>query len=168
MSSVLAEILEANRQYSATFSLEGLKAHANRGLGLLTCIDTRIDPLQILGLKPGDAKIFRNAGARVTPDALRSLSIASHLLNVDHILVIAHTHCAMAGSNDELRARMLAQKHHASSIRDLELMACEGDPYGALAGDVVLLRESGLLAPGTSVTALKYDVDTGLLQQLDY
>jgi hypothetical protein len=43
------------------------------------------------GLEPGDAKILRNAGARVTDDVLRTLVLASYLLGVDRAMVIAHT-----------------------------------------------------------------------------
>ena len=71
----------------------------------------------MLGLVPGDAKIIRNAGARVTDDALRSLILAVNLLDVDRICVVQHTDCAMAGStDDELRARIGADD-------DLELLA---------------------------------------------
>ena len=37
-------------------------------------MDSRIEPLPMLGLEPGDAKILRNAGARVTDDVLRTLA----------------------------------------------------------------------------------------------
>ncbi len=70
-------------------------------------MDTRIEPLPALGLRPGDAKILRNAGGRVTPDVLRSLWLATRLLGVHHVLVMHHTGCAMAGTTDaELRERL--------------------------------------------------------------
>ena len=57
----------------------------------------------MLGLRPGDAKILRNAGARVTDDVLRTLVLASYLLGVDRAMVIAHTDCRMAtGSEDDV------------------------------------------------------------------
>ncbi|HYN37353.1 MAG TPA: carbonic anhydrase, partial [Actinomycetota bacterium] len=59
------DLIEANRSYSAAFQLGGLAARAARGLAIVTCIDSRIEPLDMLGLKPGDAKVLRNAGARV-------------------------------------------------------------------------------------------------------
>ena len=77
---------------------------------VITCIDSRIDPLAMLGLKAGDAKIIRNAGARVTSDALRSLVLAVNLLGVDRVCVVQHTNCAMADSSDEeIRARIEAR-----------------------------------------------------------
>lgn len=63
-------------------------------------MDSRIDPLAMLGLAPGDAKILRNAGARVTEDVLRTLVLATYLLGVDRVMVVAHTGCRMAGSTE--------------------------------------------------------------------
>ena len=49
---------------------------------MVTCMDSRIAPLQMVGLAPGDAKIFRNPGGRVTPQALEALVLGVHLLGV--------------------------------------------------------------------------------------
>ena len=77
------------------------------GSPIVTCMDSRIDPLRMLGLTPGDAKIFRNPGGRVTPQALEALVLGVHLLQVERILVIPHTRCAMASATlDELRERV--------------------------------------------------------------
>ena len=89
------DVLESNRRYAHTFDLAGIDPHAARGLGVLTCIDSRIEPLTMLGLRAGDAKIFRNAGARVTDDVIRSMIAAVHLLNVHRVAVVQHTNCAM-------------------------------------------------------------------------
>src|SRR5687768_11737656 len=68
-------------------------------------MDSRIEPLAMLGLAPGDAKILRNAGARVTDDVLRTLVLASYLLGVDRAMVVAHTKCRMAsGTEDDVHA----------------------------------------------------------------
>ena len=65
----------------------------------------------MLGLRAGDAKIIRNAGARVTDDALRSLVLAANLLGVTRVCVVQHTDCAMVGTtDDELRARIGAMR----------------------------------------------------------
>ncbi len=92
---VLADVLAANEAYAQEFRLEGLAPRAAMGLAVLTCMDSRIEPLRMLGLEPGDAKILRNAGARVTDDVLRTLVLASYLLGVDRAMVVAHTKCRM-------------------------------------------------------------------------
>src|SRR6185369_1133821 len=103
------DLLAANRRYRDEFHDSGVAGIAAKGLAVLTCIDSRIDPLAMLGLAPGDAKIIRNAGARVTPDSLRSLVLAVNLLGVKRICVVQHTDCAMARkSDDEIRAAISA------------------------------------------------------------
>ena len=77
------DLLDANRRYQSEFHDSGVPGKAAKGLAVLTCIDSRIDPLAMLGLKAGDAKILRNAGARVTDDALRSLVLAANFLFAD-------------------------------------------------------------------------------------
>ncbi len=165
MSDAFADILDANRAWASNFELAGLPAPAAKGLAVLTCIDSRIKPLAMLGLEPGDAKIVRNAGARVTDDALRSLVLATNLLAVRRIMVIAHTDCAMAhGDNDHLR-EALSAAHPTANFAGFTPRA-RSDQLTALAEDVARLRASDLVAPGVEVGGFLYDVDTGLLSEI--
>lgn len=101
------DLIEANRAFADTFDLGGFDGKAHAGIALVTCMDSRIDPLRMLGLEHGDAKIFRNPGGRVTPQALEALVLGVHLLNVQRILVVPHTRCAMASASEaELRVRV--------------------------------------------------------------
>src|SRR5581483_8358356 len=95
------DLLEANRRYASTFGLQNVTSPAAKELALVTCMDSRLDPLSILGLSPGDAKVLRNGGGRVTEDVLRSLVLATHFLDVRRIAVMQHTKCALAGRDDE-------------------------------------------------------------------
>ena len=101
-------MLAENDRYARGFRLAGLPARANKGLAVITCMDSRIEPLTMLGLRAGDAKILRNAGARVTDDVLRTLVLASYLLGVDRAMVVAHTKCRMAaGSKADVHAAIV-------------------------------------------------------------
>jgi carbonic anhydrase len=101
------DLLRANRTYAEAFDLGGFDGVAHAGIAIVTCMDSRIDPLRMVGLEPGDAKIFRNPGGRVTNQALEALVLGVHLLNVQRVLVVPHTRCAMASSTlAELRARV--------------------------------------------------------------
>ena len=105
------DVIDANRHYQTEFHDPDLPGRAAKGLAVLTCIDSRIDPLAMLGLHAGDAKIIRNAGGRATDDALRSLVLAANLLGVTRVCVVQHTDCAMVGSTeDEMRARVEAAR----------------------------------------------------------
>ncbi len=159
------DLLEANRRYQAQFHDPGVAGKAAKGLAVLTCIDTRIDPLAMLGLVPGDAKIIRNAGARVTPDALRSLVLAANLLNVSRVCVVQHTNCAMVGSTDEeLRARI-------GSLRGVDASGWEFlttmDQLATLRGDLDLIRACPLLPAELVVGGFIFDVHTGGLHPIE-
>ena len=98
MTGACDDLITANRQFAEKFTLSGFDGVAHASVAIVTCMDSRIDPLGMLELKPGDAKIFRNPGGRVTGQALEALVLGVHLLNVRRILVIPHTRCAMASS----------------------------------------------------------------------
>jgi carbonic anhydrase len=157
-----ADVLAANAAYARSFSHKGLQARAAQGLAVLTCIDSRIEPLAMLGLDPGDAKILRNAGARVTNDVLRTLALASHLLGVGRVMLIAHTDCRMTGREDELHAAV--RDAGGPDTRDLDFLAA-ANQEATVRADVELLRSSPYLTH-VRVGGFRYDVETGRLTEL--
>jgi carbonic anhydrase len=158
-----ADVLAANESYADGFRLAGLEPHAARGLAVLTCMDSRIEPLAMLGLRPGDAKILRNAGARVTDDVLRTLVLASSLLGVDRAMVIGHTKCRMAaGDEDEVHAAV--SDAGGPDTRSLAFLVTD-DQEATILDDVQRIRSWPYLA-GLHVGGFLYDVDTGRLRQL--
>jgi carbonic anhydrase len=158
------DLFEANRAYASRFDLAGIAAPAAKGFGLVTCMDSRIEPLAMLGLGPGDAKILRNAGARVTTDVLRSLILATRFLGVRRIAIMQHTACAMATLDDDSIKSDLAEEG-VGRADGWEFLTM-ADPDSALREDVDRVRSCELLAPGVKVEGWRYDVDTGLIAQL--
>lgn len=157
-----ADVLAANQAYAAGFQLAELEARAAKGLGVLTCMDSRIDPLAMLGLAPGDAKILRNAGARVTDDVLRTLVLASYLLDVDRVMVVAHTGCRMGGKEEDVHAAIRAAG--GPDTRSISFLTAE-DQEGALRADVQRVRSWPYLG-NVSVGGFMYDLNTGRLRQV--
>ncbi len=153
----------ANESYAGGFRLAGLEPHAARGLAVLTCMDSRIEPLALLGLRPGDAKILRNAGARVTDDVLRTLVLASHLLGVDRAMVIAHTKCRMA-AGDEEEVHAAVSQAGGPDTRSLAFLVTD-DQEATVRSDVQRIRSWPYLA-GLRVGGFLYDVDSGRLRRL--
>jgi carbonic anhydrase len=156
---VFDDILAANRSFAEGFDRAGLAPRAARQFALVTCMDTRVAPLEILGLQPGDAKILRNAGGRVTPDVLRSLILATWLLDVRRIAVMQHTRCALASRTDSDVIGDLTRAG-ADDAASWEFLAMP-DPDDSLRQDVASVRACPLLAPDVEVTGWRYDVDTG-------
>jgi carbonic anhydrase len=165
MPGMFDDLLAANVRYTDDFQLAGLEPKAARGLAVLTCIDSRIEPLTMLGLAPGDAKILRNAGARVTQDVLRTLVLAVALLGVDRIAIVHHTNCRMVGvTDDELRAALTAETGVDAS--DWEFYAVPDQPT-VVATDLAKVRDCPLLPDGLPVAGFLYDVGTGRLALID-
>ncbi len=158
-----ADVLVANEAYADGFGLAGLPARAARGLAVLTCIDSRIEPLAMLGLAPGDAKILRNAGARVTDDVLRTLVLASYLLGVGRVMVVAHTKCRMAAGGEEDVHEAVAAAG-GPDTRSLAFLVTD-DQETTLRADVQRVRSWPYLAH-LSVGGFLYDVDTGRIGRL--
>ena len=158
------DVRVANEAYAATFALAGLEPTAARGLAVVTCMDSRIEPLAALGLGPGDAKILRNAGARVTKDVLRTLVLAVALLGVDRILVMPHTRCRMAGQ-DETEVHDEIERRTGLDTRSLEFSTVM-DQQAALQTDLQRIRSWPWIPSGVAVGGTIYDVDTGHLGPL--
>lgn len=154
------DVFSANAEYVANFHLKGLQPIAQRGLALVTCMDSRIEPLDMLGLKPGDAKILRNAGARVTDDTLRTLVLAVYLLGVERVLVLPHTCCKMASVESDDVVHDVIEEQHGVDTRSLEFHT-DNNQLGALRHDLERIRHHPLLPKGLPVTGAIYDVDTG-------
>ena len=164
MSAMFDDLLTANHHYVEEFSLAGMAPRAAREFALVTCMDTRIEPLSMLGLVPGDAKIMRNAGGRVTPDVLRSLSLAVQYLGVRRIAVMQHTGCAMVSLTEEqIRSDLAAAGRQVD--RSWEFLAMP-DPDLALRGDVDLVRGCELIPSETAVEGWRYDVETGAITRI--
>jgi carbonic anhydrase len=161
--SLFADVLAANETYAADFSLAGLEGTAAKGLAVLTCMDSRIEPLEMLGLAPGDAKLLRNAGARVTDDVLRTLVLASHLLGVDRVMVVAHTKCRMAGGTEE-DVHAAISDAGGPDTRSLSFLTTT-DQHASLRADVQRIRSWPYLG-GLSVGGFVYDVDTGRVNRV--
>ncbi|MCW2544865.1 MAG: carbonic anhydrase [Frankiales bacterium] len=158
------DLLQANADFASSFVDDGLPGQAAAGLAIVTCMDSRIEPLRMLGLARGDAKILRNAGGRVTEDVLRTLVLATHLLGVTRILVVEHTECKMASATEE---QVHAQIKDASGIdsRSLDFQLMD-DQLASLTKDVQRVRSSPYLPAGVEVGGFLYDVRSGLLREV--
>lgn len=160
-----ADVMAANAAAAEHHTKPAPTGVARLGLAVVTCIDSRIDPLRMFGLQPGDAKFLRNAGARVTADVERSLAAATAVLGVERVAVVAHTDCKMA-SVDELE---VASAVAEASGAPLEVAAAidylsVADQEASVRSDVERLRACPLLRKGTVVAGFVLDLGTGLLR----
>lgn len=160
-----ADVLSANVAYAEHYRPPRVSGVAAEHLAVVTCMDSRIDPLRVLGMQAGDVKILRNAGARVTEDVIRTLMLATHLLGVTRILVMPHTDCKMA-SGEEAEIHRAIAEHSGIDSRSLEFRTVT-DQVSALVTDVVRLRAFPLFPDGIVIGGAVLDVSTGLLLPME-
>jgi carbonic anhydrase len=158
-----SDLIAANKTFAENFALGDFDGVAHAGVAIVTCMDSRIDPLRMLGLHHGDAKIFRNPGGRVTSAALEALVLGVHLLGVERILIVPHTKCAMATNTEaDLRVKVGRSMGVDASWQQFHVIS---DQIAALQEDVQKVRSHPLIPDTIAVGGFLYYVDTGLIDQ---
>src|SRR6202042_2656750 len=99
--STTDELLANAEAYAASFDQGDLPLPPARKIAVLACMDARLNPYGLLGLKEGDAHVIRNAGGVITADEIRSLAISQRLLGTEEIILIHHTDCGMLTFTDD-------------------------------------------------------------------
>jgi carbonic anhydrase len=180
MSKTLEEVLAANATYASTFGDKGkLTIPPARKFAILTCMDARIDPAKLAGLREGDAHVIRNAGGRASDDALRSLVISYKLLGTREWFVIHHTNCGMELFSDDVIGDLLAASLKTASY-DGKQWKDGGQGGGSKAGqyvkwltikntnqsvvdDVERIRRSPLVPSDIAIYGFVFAVESGRL-----
>lgn len=129
---------------------------------ILTCMDARIDPSLIFGLRPGEVHILRNAGAHATPDVLRSLAVSQALLGTTQVLVLAHTQCGLLGQTEE---QVAAAVERASGHRPDRRLGAFANLDSAVNESVEAIRACEFLAHRDLVRGYILDVADGSVHQ---
>lgn len=158
------DLLAKNADYAATFTDGNFDGVARAGVGIVTCMDSRIEPLAMLGLHLGDAKILRSPGGRVTTSVLNGCVLGVQLLQVDRIMIIPHTRCAMAsGTDQDIRKKM---RDNNGVIASWMSFGASPDQMIRVHEDVEMVRSHPLIDGRAEIGGFMYDVDTGRLEQI--
>lgn len=171
----LPQILEANKEYAATYGAKAeLGANPERKMAVIACMDSRVDPAKALGLTEGDSHVIRNAGGRVSDDAIRSALASALTMGSKEIHVMPHTSCGMSYLNNDLVGEKalatlvkagveedVAKKTLEANPRDWMFIDHEEDTLLADVQKFVDLREKGLLPKDVAIYGHSYDVHTG-------
>jgi carbonic anhydrase len=163
--NIFDELMEHNKGYAKRFDLGHLQTPPVKKLVILTCMDSRMDLEQLLGLRVGDAHMIRNAGGIATDDAIRSLILSTHLLGTRAIAVIQHTQCGlMSITDEEFRWRLSTETGRDAS--HLKFHAFRDIDHN-IADQVLRIREHPFLPKRIQVRGYAYDVTTGALREVD-
>ena len=173
-------ILALNREYVASKAYEKhlTDKFPDKKLAVLSCMDTRLSVLlqDALGLKNGDAKVIKNAGAVIpTPwdSAMRSLIVAVYELGVTEIMVVAHTTCgachmSFAHFKDEMLHRGIPSSALDRTDIDLDTWL-EGfhDTEKSVRNTVATILNHPLIPSDVTVRGFIIDSASGELVEVD-
>ena len=181
--SVLNEVLTANKKYAESFGEKGkLALPPARQFAILTCMDARLDPAKYAGLSEGDAHVIRNAGARASDDAIRSLVISYKLLGTKEWFVIHHSNCGMEFFTDEIMRDLLAKSLETAALGDQGFYDAGKGPGSTEAAyidwltikdknksvveDVARIRNHPLVPKNIPIYGYIYEVESGRLVEV--
>ncbi|KAM5352758.1 hypothetical protein ACJ41O_005480 [Fusarium nematophilum] len=163
LPSVAPDFEAANQKYAATFNEAHLPSPPRRKVAVVACMDSRLDPAQVLGLDLGDAHVIRNAGGRAV-EALRSILISQQMLGTREIIVMHHTGCGMQSFSDQ-EFRSKVRKELQEDVDHMAFLPFS-DLRQSVLDDVALLRKSPLIL-NVPITGYVYDVKTGRIEQVE-
>ena len=134
-----------------------------RKVAVVACMDARLNPYGILGLKEGDAHVIRNAGGVVTDDEIRSLAISQRLLGTEEIILIHHTDCGMLTFTDDYFKRSIQDE---IGIKPEWAVEAFGDLDEDVRQSVARIKASPFIPRKDSVRGFVYEVETGRLREV--
>lgn len=171
MTTNLDIVRDRNRSFAATDSrlaVPALPFVPMLNLYIVTCIDCRVDPAQILGVGMGEALVQRNIGGRVTRSVLNDIAYAGYLVETKapqgpwfEVAVIHHTDCGSTLlADDELR-HGYAQRIGVDerTLADTPVL----DPARTVATDVNRVLWATEIPANVLVSGHVYDLGTGLV-----
>jgi carbonic anhydrase len=132
-------------------------------IAVVACMDARLDPVQLLGLRPGEAHVIRNAGGVVTDDVVRSLAVSQRKLGTTEVMLLHHTKCGMATFTDE---DLWSELQEATGLRPTWAVETFSDAETDIRQSVERVRRSPFLTNTTAVRGFVVDIDTGDLTEV--
>lgn len=158
------ELLRANERYAESFEEGDLPVPPARRVAVVTCMDARLHPEEFLGIELGGAHVIRNAGGRVSEDAIRSLVISQRLLGTNEVVVMHHTDCGMMTfENEDLAAKIREDLGVDASDRDFLTFS---DLEQSVRDDVETLENSELIPDDITISGAVYEVETGKVREI--
>lgn len=157
------ELLENNRAFAASLPEQHFDVRPSRKLTIVTCMDSRLDVFQALGLDIGEAHILRNAGGVITSDMIRSIAISQRKLGTEEIMLIHHTNCGMQTITDD---GFRAELQEATGVAPAFAIESFIDLDSDVRQSILRVRRSDFIPHRDSVRGFIYDVDTHALREV--
>jgi carbonic anhydrase len=157
------ELLRNARRYASSFTAPPPSPEPVLRVAVVACMDARLDPRGLLGLRDGDAHVIRNAGGVVTADVIRSLTISQRLLGTTEVVLIHHTRCGMMSiTDDEFRARLRADTGAEPDWDTGAFASLEK----SVADSAARIVASPFIVRKDAIRGFVFDVETGVLTEI--
>lgn len=158
------ELVQYNTKQTENFDDAELPGEPVRKLAIVTCMDSRVDPFDILGIANGEAHIIRNAGGVITDDVVRSLCLSQRSLGTREIILVHHTDCGLQKVDETSFRNELEAELGVKPAWSLESFS---DPSVDVAQSINRLLVSPFLAHKDNISGFVYDVTDGSLHRVD-
>jgi carbonic anhydrase len=160
--TVTDELVQSAESYASDFDKGQLPMPPGRKVAIVACMDARLNPYGLLGLKEGDAHVIRNAGGVITSDEIRSLAISQRLLGTEEIILIHHTDCGMLTFTDDDFKRSILDD---TGIKPEWAVEAFGDLDEDVRQSIARIQASPFI-PHKNVRGFVYQVEDGRLREV--
>jgi len=161
--SVIDELVQNADSYSEAFDAGNLPMPPAKRVAVVACMDARLNPYGLLGLREGDAHVIRNAGGVITNDEIRSLAISQRLLGTEEIMLIHHTDCGMLTFKDDEFRR---QVHADTGVKPEWAAEAFDDLDEDVRQSIARIKASPFIPNKDHVRGFVYEVESGRLREV--
>ena len=123
---MIDELLKFNREFVKSKGYERFitNKYPDEKIAIVSCMDTRLTELlpAALGIKNGDVKIIKNAGAIISHpfgSVIRSLLVAIYELGVNEVMIVGHTDCGAKHMDSEQMIEVMKKRGIPSEHIDM-------------------------------------------------
>ena len=161
--SAIDELVRNADSYGESFDRGDLPLPPAKHVAVVACMDARLNPYGLLGLREGDAHVIRNAGGVITDDEIRSLSISQRLLGTEEIMLIHHTDCGMLTFEDDGFRREVQRD---TGIKPEWAAEAFDDLEEDVRQSMARIKASPFIPNKQNIRGFVYDVHTGSLREV--
>jgi carbonic anhydrase len=161
--SVIDELVRNADSYGESFAGGDLALPPAKRVAIVACMDARLNPYGLLGLREGDAHVIRNAGGVITEDEIRSLSISQRLLGTEEIMLIHHTDCGMLTFGDD---DFRQQVQEETGVKPQWAAEAFDDLEADVRQSIARIKSSPFIPRKDQVRGFVYEVESGRLREV--
>jgi carbonic anhydrase len=158
------DYLKNAEHYAESFDKGDLPLPPSKKVAVVACMDARVMPSLLLGIKEGEAHVIRNAGGVVTDDEIRSLAISQRLLGTEEIILIHHTDCGMLTFTDDDFRRQVQED---TGIKPAWAAEAFSDLEADVRQSIARIKASPFIPRKDNVRGFIFEVETGRLREVE-